>query len=68
MLPFVLSGVDPATARSERGEENTERAALLPYLDSEPLSDTEVEKISDIGKVNCHGKTLTRRGFVVGAV
>ena len=31
MLPFVLSVVDPATARSEKGEENTERAALLPY-------------------------------------
>jgi len=31
MLPFVLSVVDPASARSERGEENTERAALLPY-------------------------------------
>ena len=29
MLPFILSVVDPATARSERGEENTERAALL---------------------------------------
>jgi hypothetical protein len=23
--------VDPATGRSERGEENTERRALLPY-------------------------------------
>ena len=31
MLPFVLSVVDPATVRSESGEENTERAALLPY-------------------------------------
>src|SRR4029077_17302539 len=46
MLPFILSVVDPATARSERGEENTERPALLPYPGFRSLYRRKGEKMS----------------------